>query len=223
MEDGSNHTLSVTIDSSGNIADILYDDEPVLDESEVPVTGTIGPLALVQAEDIFGIQFTDDSGGGIYHYGKGDYILFGTGDSGFDALGMLQRGADALPAYDEGDIWGNWSGSGFIQYATTGVDYTATVETNLAYAGTVTPPAGATVADIVPFAGDLDPAMFDSTYGSYAGSVTYMWGFGSITNNILLFLSPDGGTVGGYIIDPDDTLYPAGAFILPEFTPLPIR
>ncbi len=100
------HEVSITVDGSGNITEIVSDGVPQ------GVTGTIqksttGSGAFMAG--VFGIVFSDGSEGGFIVDTNGTHLGFL--DDAFN-FGVFQKGAAALPAYASADIAGSWSGYG---------------------------------------------------------------------------------------------------------------
>ena len=123
---GIMHELSVTVDGSGNITQILVD---TIDQ------GTTGTITKVGAS-VFGVAFSDASEGGFIADASGTHA--GLLDDSFD-FGVLQKGAGALPAYVSADIVGPWSGYGVMLDANFDVTQTfassATVANDLTFTG----------------------------------------------------------------------------------------
>ncbi len=95
------HELSVTVDGSGNITQILVDGTD---------GGTTGTITKVGA-NVFGVAFSDASEGGFIADASGTHA--GIVDDSFN-FGVLQKGAGTLPAYVAADIAGTWSGYGVM-------------------------------------------------------------------------------------------------------------
>jgi hypothetical protein len=173
------HRISVTIDGSGHITQIL------VDGTNTGVTATLTKLS----DQIFGYLDSENTEGGFYVDASARYAGFVDEDFYFV---VVQKGASSLPTYAHTDIVGTWSGYGLALDSTGDIAATwtssATVLGDFSFSGTNS--LGAT------FNGSF-PA-FDSTYGFYTGTFTNNQGE---SGPIRGFLSPDKLFAASWAID----------------------
>ena len=137
------------------------------------------------------ISFNGGGEGGLFWDDTVTHMLLVDTWSGY--VGVLEKGAAVLPSYATTDAHGSWSGYAYYFDAMGSGDWekdspvTLTMAADLTFTGTS--PDG-------PFTGTIDPNVFSSSHGHYAGTVT-AGGSGLITS---LYLSPDKTFAAGYFL-----------------------
>ena len=176
---GGWHTISLTVNSTGTITQIL------VDGANTNVTATLTKLD----DQIFGYVESDGTKGGFFVDASAQYAGFV--DEDFYVV-VVQKGASSLPTYADTDIVQTWSGYGLA------------LDSNLDIATTWT--SNATVLGDFSFTGsnslgvDFNGSFtgFDPTYGVYGGDFSNTQGeFGWIR----VFLSPDKLFAASYAVD----------------------
>jgi hypothetical protein len=195
--------FTLEIDGDGNVIDVTINGAS---------TGDTGHINEDWDENLFHVLY---SGGDPLTHGymivDDQYSHATYGDRGSAAsdyyLGMLEKGAASLPAHAVSDIAASYPVGGAYVYTNdsgtwnfVGDDIVMTVDTDLSFSGTA---PGET------FTGAFDAALFDTTHGRYAGSLT-----NSMTMDITAFLSPDGEAVAAFGWEIDTTPDEIEDFIL---------
>lgn len=181
LEDPSGvlHTISVTLDGSGNLT------QHVVDGSSTGLTSTI----TKESDQIFSFLDSDGTEGGFFVDGGAKHAGFVDEDFYF---GVLEKGASSLPTYANTDIIGSWSGYGIALDS-----YFDIVETWT---------SSGTVANDFSFSGsDSDGGTFSgsfstyfSSYGAYYGDFSNSEG---ASGSMRVFLSPDKSFVASWAAD----------------------
>ena len=166
---GDWHTISVTIDGSGNITQIL------VDGANTGVTATLTKLD----DQIFGYVDSETTEGGLYVDASATYAGFVDEDFYFV---VIQKGASSLPTYVNTDIVGTWSGYGLA--LDSNGDIAATWTSSATVAGNFT----FTGSNDIPVDFDGSFTDFSDTYGVYVGTFSNDQGE---SGPIRAFLSPD--------------------------------
>jgi len=178
IEDGAlvMHTLSVTIDSNGNITDTSIDGS----SSGVSATITADP----SYSQLYGFQYTDGTFGGFFADSSLQHAAFI--DSAGN-VGVVQKGATALPSYTESFLIGSWSGNSLT------VDGSLNTTSMVNGSATIASTGAVTGSDAFgSFSGQIKTINY--SYGRFGGDYTYTGGTGIIR----YFVSADGQFAASY-------------------------
>ncbi|MCJ7499083.1 hypothetical protein MUP29_02410 [bacterium] len=140
-----------------------------------------------------------DREGGLFWDDTVTHMLFVDTWSGY--IGALDKSTDVLPSYATTDAVGTWSGYAYYFDALGSVDWekdspvTLTIAADLTFTGTS--PDG-------PFTGTMNAAIFNSSYGHIAGTVTPPVGPELVTS---MYLSPDKTFAAGYFVYLETPVY----------------
>jgi hypothetical protein len=199
---GTLHKISITVDGSGNITQILEDGK------DLTITATITKYSdqiftysyLVENQEILGAFFIDAN---VTHAG----IVTEDYDYNF-AFMVVQKSASSIPTYAETDIEGNWAGYG------VSTDYT--IKTFQTWT------SDASVLSGNSFSGSNGNNDFSGSFGSiedYPETGTYGVYFGLYTStngpngDMETFLSPDKTFAASWVADESDA---TGEVLFPD-------
>ena len=182
---GALDTISVTIDGSGNITQIL------IGGSDSGVTATV--TKLPDHDQVFSYLDSEGTEGGFFVDASARHAAFVDEDFYFV---VVEKGASSLPSYAFTDIVEGWSGYGFA------------LDSNLDISEKWT--SSATVASDYTFSGSNSIGenfngsftTYDSTYGGYYGEFSNSQG-GS--GPVACYLSPDKSFAASWAMDTSGT------------------
>jgi len=178
---GTLHTLSVTIDTSGNITSTL------VDGTSTGTTATI--TADATYSQVYDFLYSDGTSGGFIPDSAKQHAAF-IDDAG--NIGVVQKGATSLPTYSQGMLTGSWSGlsltldsSYTISSFNGSTSMTADASGNL---------SGSDIWGSFTGTATLVSSLGDASYGRYYGSYNFTGG----TGGNIYFLTPDGMFAASY-------------------------
>ena len=172
---GTMHRVTVNVSGGNSIDSIL------IDGVDQGVAGVLTP----ETANIWGFTLTDDTEGGFIVDSARKHLTFV--DEDFN-VGVLQRGAGALPSFSQGDIAG--SASGLV--------VTSDLESFSQYSGSITCDAAGNCIGSDGVVGDFSAALLlDSSLGRWTGSSSFVGGSGTVA----VFMSADKKFAGSWSCD----------------------